>query len=92
MLDNFTFIRGEVRKITYELRCNNNRNFSIENASCQILNIDSTLRDIPVFINGHDIEFTIDTNDLTNRFYTLIMTCRINEETIKNKVNIEVIP
>ena len=37
-------------------------------------------------VNDHDIEFIVDTSKLTDRYYHVIMTCRINEETVKKQM------
>lgn len=85
--DDFRFLRGEIRKITYALKSKSGRNFAIESADVDLYHNDELLDKLTVKVNDHDIEFIIDTSDLTDIYYHVIMTCRINEETVKKKMS-----
>lgn len=85
--DDFRFLRGEVRKITYALKSKSGRNFAIESATAELYHDDELLANLSVKVNDHDIEFVIDTSDLMDNYYHVIMTCRINEETVKKKMS-----
>lgn len=89
-MNEFHFIRGEIRKITYELCSKTDRNFGIETASVELFHGNDMICELPVEIINHDIEFIVDTTELKHNYYSVIMTCRINEETVKKKMNFEV--
>ena len=86
----FHFIRGEIRKITYELISHTDRNFVIEKSFAELFHSNKLIGDLPVEINNHEIEFIIDTTELKYTYYTVIVTCVINEETVKKKIEFEV--
>lgn len=88
--DRFHFIRGEIRKITYELISHADRNFVIEKSSAELFHSNKLIGNLHVEINNHDIEFIIDTTELKYTYYTVVITCRINEETLKKKIDFEV--
>ena len=84
--DEFRFLRGEIRKITYTLTSKSGRFFAIESADADLYHDGKLMEKLKVKVNDHDIEFIVDTSKLTDRYYHVIMTCRINEETVKKQM------
>lgn len=90
MLDEFKFIKGELRRITYLVKSRNDRNFSIETCEVELFHENELIAKLNVEINGHEVNFVIDTSALENIYYSAVITFRINEEIVKKKMNFKV--
>lgn len=90
MLNEFRFIKGELRRITYLVKSRTERNFSIETCEVELFHENELIAKPCVEINGHEVDFVIDTSSLEHSYYSAIITFRINEEIVKKKMNFEV--
>lgn len=90
MLDEFKFIKGELRRITYLVKSRTDRNFSIETCEVELFHENELIAKPNVEINGHEVNFVIDTSELENIYYSAVITFRINEEIVKKKMNFKV--
>lgn len=90
MINGFTFIKGEVRKLTYELTSKEYKDFDISYAEVEIIDHNKVISKLDVQIINHTVNFVVDTNNIAVGSYAIMITCHINEEVLKNKVNMEV--
>ena len=89
-VDKLKFYKGEIRKVTLEVKSCLDEEFSILKANVEIKQYSTVALEITPTISEHDIIFTIDTTKLEKAKYKVYCEYMIADETLIDVLDLEV--